>query len=236
MNDQHQTPQMSSTSMPVLSRDGGPIPIAWVEDLFERLAAIVGSAMATVYAGAKPERVKAEWAEALATFSSGEIKRGLAATRTRKFAPNLPEFLHLCRPALDPETAWIEAEAGMRSHAGHMRFAWSHPAVYWAARDFISELRSETFAKQRKRWELALTASFAAGAWASPPDPTLQQLAGPSQQDMVNPVIRERALARIREQRKAMTGFATKAEQVAAQQALAGPLDELLAAQQEMVR
>jgi hypothetical protein len=184
-------------SMPALSRDGGPIPTRWVEDLFERLAAILGASMSNVYASANPDRVKAEWAEALAGFSADEVKRGLAATRTRKFAPHLPEFLHLCRPALDPETAWIEAEQGMASHERGERFAWSHPAVYWAARKVSFELRSESFAKCRKRWESLLSAEFAQGAWCSPPDPTQGRLAAPEQQSF-DPALAQAAREKLR--------------------------------------
>lgn len=162
--------------MHALSPDGSPVPTHWVADLFERLTAILGSSMANVYAAADPRRVQAEWCEALASFSAEEVKRGLAAVRTRRFAPNLPEFLHLCRPALDPETAWIEAEQGMRSHVAGERFAWSHPAVYWAGRDMSFELRTSTFAQCRKRWEAVLSAEFAKGAWAAPADPTHRRI------------------------------------------------------------
>ncbi len=135
--------------------------------------------MANVYASADPARVRAEWAEALAGFTGEEIKRGLAAARTRRFAPNLGEFLHLCRPALDPESAWIEAEQGMRAHAAGERFAWSHPAVYWAAREMQFELRSSRFDDCRKRWTRLLEQQWAARDWLLPPDPTVRRLEAP---------------------------------------------------------
>lgn len=197
-----------------------PIPEAWVERLFERLAAILGARMADIVAGSKPEDVKREWALALAGFGDNEIRRGIASTRTCKFPPNLPEFLHLCRPALDPELAWVEAEEGLRSHAAHERFAWTHPAVYWASRTFAVELRSDTFAKHRKRWQMVLGQEFAKGFWAAPPDPTQRALAAPQQArqvDAINPLLREQAFARLRELRKAMTGFETAEQQAAAQ-------------------
>lgn len=212
-----QNPPTSSTYPPALSPDGSPVPLRWVEDLFERLTAIVGSVMATVYAGADEQRVKAEWAEALAGFSAEEVKRGLAATRTRKFAPNLPEFLHLCRPALDPEVAWIEAEQGMASHAKGERFAWTHPAVYWAGRQFGFELRSSSFEQCRKRWTAALAAEFAKGAWATPADPTQRRIAAPEQQTF-NPELAAQAREKLRELRRKMTGYSTPQEQEAALQ------------------
>jgi hypothetical protein len=204
-------------SMPVLSPDGTPVPTRWVEDLFARLAAIFGGSMSNVYASADPDRVKAEWAEALAGFSAEEVKRGLAATRTRKFAPNLPEFLHLCRPALDPEVAWIEAEQGMASHAKGERFAWTHPAVYWAARQFGYELRSSSFEQCRKRWTATLAAEFAKGAWAAPADPTQRRIAAPEQQTC-NPMMAAQAREKLRELRRRLTGYSTRQEQDAALQ------------------
>ena len=202
--------------MPVLSPDG-PVPTRWVEYLFGRLAAILGGSMSNVYASADPDRVKAEWAEALAGFSADEVKRGLAATRTRRFAPNLPEFLHLCRPALDPELAWIEAEHGMASHTKGERFAWSHPAVYWAGRQFSFELRSSSYEQCRKRWTAALAAEFAKGAWATPADPTQRRIAAPEQQTS-DPELAAQAREKLRELRRKMTGYSTPQEQEAALQ------------------
>ena len=103
--------------MPVLSPDGTPVPTRWVEDLFARLAAIPGGSMSNVYASADPDRVKAEWAEALAGFSAEEVKRGLAATRTRKFAPNLPEFLCTCAGLHSTPRSRGSSRAGHASHA-----------------------------------------------------------------------------------------------------------------------
>ena len=203
--------------MPVLSPDGTPVPTRWVEYLFARLAAILGGSMSNVYASADPDLVKAEWAEALAGFSADEVKRGLAATRTRRFAPNLPEFLHLCRPALDPELAWIEAEHGMASHTKGERFAWSHPAVYWAGRQFSFELRSSSYEQCRKRWAAALTAEFAKGAWATPADPTQRRIAAPEQQTS-DPELAAQAREKLRELRRKMTGYSTPQEQEAALQ------------------
>lgn len=166
-----------STLMPAMSADA--IPIRWVEELFSRLAAVLGKGMADLYAGADPEIVKSEWAEALAGYSVAEIHRGLAATRTNRFAPNLPEFLHRCRPALDPEVAWHEAVKGMAAHSARQAFAWTHVALYWAAAELAFELRTQSFAQCRKRWTAVLEDQFARGAWPPVRDPTLQQLAAP---------------------------------------------------------
>lgn len=176
----HQSPP-SSTSLRALSVDGSPLPARWVEEVFERLSAILGSGMANVYAAASPERVRQEWAEALGEMTAQEIKRGLAAARTRKFAPNLGEFLHLCRPALDPEVAWSEAEEGVSVHADGKVYEWSHPAVYWAAREMQFELRSGSYESNRKRWTRLLERQWQQREWLIPPDPTVKRIAAPEQ-------------------------------------------------------
>lgn len=213
-----------STSPLALSRDGAPVPKHWVEDLFARLSAILGGAMGNVYAGADPELVKGEWAQAIAGFSAKEIQRGLAACRTRKFAPNLGEFLHLCRPALDPEVAWIEAEEGLKAHAAQQPFAWSHPAVYWAAAGMAFDIRSSSFSVQRRRWDRMLAQEFERGAWSEIPDPTARRI-GQFQADPT-PAERERVLGLMRETRRRVSGFSTPADEMAA-------MVERLAAQQE---
>lgn len=192
-----------STFVHALSADGAPVPIRWVEDLFDRLAAIFGGAMANVYASADPAKVKEEWAAALAGFSPDEVKRGLAATRMRRFAPNLGEFLHLCRPALDPELGWIEAEKGLKAHAEGERFAWSHPAVFWAAKAMAYEIRSMPFGQVRKRWDALLGEWFAVGHWPSIPDPTSRRIAA-AEDEIEDPEARARGKQRLREWREAV--------------------------------
>jgi hypothetical protein len=157
----------SSTSTPALSADLSAARVALVEALFERLSATLGSSMLTLYAGIPPAAVKHEWAEALAGFSIEEIKRGLAATRTNRYAPNLPEFLHRCRPSLDDETAWHEAALAV---SGDPRtFAWSHEAVRRASQNFNFELRTRSYRECRARWASEMSrqwARFARGGTA----------------------------------------------------------------------
>lgn len=194
----HRSP-MSSTSP--LARSAESVPPEWVEDLFGRLQAILGTALGNLYAGADPELVKAEWGQALVGFSGDEIRRGLAAVRTRRFAPNLPDFLLLCRPSLDPEVAWAEAEQGFMAHRNGQPFEWSHPAVFWAGRDFAAELRAKGFAEVRKRWEPALARWFAKRQYLPIPDPQAKRLAQ-AQQTMTETFAEEsrERLAKVREQ------------------------------------
>lgn len=207
-----------STSPLALSPDDPSVPISWVEDLFGRLSAILGGAMANVYAAADPELVKAEWSQALVGFNRDEVRRGLAACRTRKFAPNLGEFLHLCRPSLDPEVAWHEAAEGLKAHSDGKAFAWSHPAVYWACRELQVEIRAGSFAAHRKRWEHRLGEWFAAGQWATIPDPTARRITQQSYatQASIDPMSSDEAVERMRQFRARKTGFKSKADEQAA--------------------
>lgn len=175
-------PSMSSTSTQHASAD------AAAATLFGRLFAIVGDQqMRAVYGEADPATVRAEWVAGMqgAGITPAELERGLAATRLRKFAPNLGEFLQLCRPVLDAEIAWHEAAEGMSAFDRGQPFAWSHPAVYWAARGMRQALLESTFQAARRRWEAAMLNEWAKGAWAAPPDP-LRRLpgAGATQRDL----------------------------------------------------
>lgn len=193
----HQSPT-SSTSSLALSPDGSPVPTHWVEDLFQRLTACFGAtSMAALYGGIEPSIVKDEWAAGLADLTSSEVQRGLVACRSRKggYAPNLPDFVLLCRPGLDPETAWHEAEAGLRSHADGIAFAWSHPAVFHAAREMQFELRGQSFKAMEKRWASVLTRSWAKRIWGSIPDPTAKRIEPP--QHSLTPTARENGLAEL---------------------------------------
>jgi hypothetical protein len=211
-HDQNHRPPTSSTSLRVLSADGSPVPLHWVEDLFGRLAAILGNtAMATLYAGADLERVKAEWAEALATFTADEVMRGVSSVRLRKFAPNLPEFLHLCRPVLDAEVAWHEA-----SNARGRGHQWSHPAVYWAASEMGYEMRNGTYQQHRKRWDALMAAQWQRRDWPAPPL-QIPHTPRPRQQPIDGvPVPKEAVTAMLHDLRTRLTGHPTRAAEEAA--------------------
>ena len=96
--------------------------------------------------------VKDTWSDALAGYSADEIRRGLSACQTKIFPPTLPEFLMLCRPPIDPESAYIEA-CKQLSERDRGRDTWSHPAIFWAAMAYgVYEMRSSTWQMARSRW------------------------------------------------------------------------------------
>lgn len=167
--------QALSTWNPGALTDPGAVPVAWVEMIFTRLSAQLGSKVADLYGGVPPATVKAEWADALAGFDPSEISRGLKCCQTRVFAPTLGEFLRLCRPALDAETAWLEAADGMAQRVTGETGDWTHPAVYRAARGLEHELRSGSFKEHRRMWEWRLERELRKG-WGNPVPPSLMRL------------------------------------------------------------
>lgn len=140
-----------------------------IGQLFKRLQAQLGNKIDDLYARANPDLVQREWAQGLFEFTTEEVARGVAACRGRKFAPTLGEFLHLCRPCLDPEMAWHEAQAGLAERRQGRDGTWSHPAVYRAACVMNGDLVHGQFRGHRNRWEHVLCAEFAKGFVESVP-------------------------------------------------------------------
>lgn len=77
------------------------LPDAWVERLFDHMAALYGSKFADLWRGSDPAKVKAMWASKLGGFAEKPkaIKAALDALDERPFPPTLPEFIQLCRDA-----------------------------------------------------------------------------------------------------------------------------------------
>lgn len=157
-----------------LQTDRQPMPMAWVDRLFMRLSVMYGQQFAAQWASVDEQAMKAAWAQDLAGFSGEEIAAGVEACKSRRYVPNLPEFMMLCRPALDPVTAHAEAVLGMQDRKRGEQGEWSHPAVYWAAvRVGAHDLLNQSFSVIRARWEKELRESFAKGAWVPVPAPSL---------------------------------------------------------------
>lgn len=77
------------------------IPRHWVDALFRKFIAFYGSAWTQKYGsvGLTIDELAEEWSIELGGLSGEEMARGVAACRSLKFPPSLPEFLTLCRPA-----------------------------------------------------------------------------------------------------------------------------------------
>lgn len=148
------------------------IPLPWAARLIQRLQALYGAQFSRQWEGVSTSRLIEVWAEELAGYSADEIRRGLDACRSQKFPPTLPEFLLMCRPAMDPAAAFQAAVVGLEARRRGERGEWPHPAVFWAAvKVGQHDMLNIGWNGLRSRWETALRDQFAADTWDPVPDP-----------------------------------------------------------------
>lgn len=136
---------MTSEQRPLqLSPDAGrepsstALPTAWIERIFQLMSAYFGKSFADQWAGCDIESVKQVWADELGRLKPQQIALGMEACKRggRRFAPNLPEFLEMCKPT--PESLGIPAkpiaftEALAISCGQKRREDCSHPVVWHA--------------------------------------------------------------------------------------------------------
>lgn len=144
-------------------------PDEWIEKRFAWFAAMWGSKFADLWRGCNLAEVKALWAKELSALTPEERARGYAACRTRDWPPTLPEFLKLCRPPVDFESAYREAVEQMAKRDMGAD-TWLSPAIFWAAVTIGAfELRNSTWNAIEKRWRRVLQAELDKGEW--PPIP-----------------------------------------------------------------
>ena len=122
-----------------------------IEQLFERFEKLYGTRFTDMWSN-DPAGVKRAWTDALAGYSVGEVKAGLAACRTKPWPPTLPEFLLLCRPAPDFERTFVEAQEQV-SKRQFGEDKWSNKAIYWTAVEFgFHDLRAMSWTQAKNRW------------------------------------------------------------------------------------
>jgi hypothetical protein len=159
------TPQLSTSE---------PLPTAWIEKLFERMAALYGSKFADMWRGTDPEQVKALWSQELGKLSREEVTKGAQALMTLEWPPSLPQFINLCRPKLDAQKAFVEALNGLVARDRGEVGVWSHPAVFWAAVSVGGfDMKNSTYPQIQARWRVALEDELAKGDWAEIPKPVV---------------------------------------------------------------
>jgi hypothetical protein len=134
--------------------------MAWVERLFQRFFAMYGSRFTSMWSSPDEgmrHQVKEVWAEGLLGYSGSEIRQGLAACKSKIWPPTLPEFLLLCRPAIDVERSWYEAKTGAQERQTGKNGQWSSLAVFWAYVEFGSfDLLHGVYETHKKRWQMIL--------------------------------------------------------------------------------
>jgi hypothetical protein len=143
----------SLTSLPSGSADR--LPARYVERIFQRMEDFYGTLWADRYGVFPRDRVMATWAEELGDMTADELRVGIAACRTAKFPPTLPEFRLMCRPPLDAAQAYFEAVEQLERRK-HGEDRWSSPVVYWAAAKIGNDIANHTYEQMRSRWAKAL--------------------------------------------------------------------------------
>jgi len=150
------------------------LPKAWIERLFERMAFTYGKKFSDQWGGVEVEGMKRFWAEKLAGYSGAELKRGVDALDTREWPPSLPEFLKLCRPAIDPVIAYYEALNGSQARSKGQVGTWTSPAIFWAYSAIGAfDFNNVPFTQLKPRWERALGEQVAKGEWPEIPEPNI---------------------------------------------------------------
>lgn len=151
------------------------LPRSWVQKIFRRLGAQQGAKLATLFKGTNLDDLEAEWAVSLFGFRSEEIDRGLNRASTFDWQMTLPAFKKLCRPCLDPEYAFYEAQTCLKQRQDGEVGDWSHPAVFRAAARMSAELNSgEPFTRYRTRWTALMELELDRGWGADVPAPKRQ--------------------------------------------------------------
>jgi hypothetical protein len=127
-----------------------------IDQLFARLEAMYPQRWrASFPSGAAIEAWRETWSDAFdeEKVSPQDVGDAVRACRRKyDWPPSLTEFLKLCKPAMDPESAYVEAckQISARDNGSD---TWSNPAIYWAAREYgVHELRQSTWASAKMRW------------------------------------------------------------------------------------
>ena len=119
-----------------------------------------GARFADAWRGCDMEVVKADWAFELRDFNVPELRRGIESLRTRDWPPMLPEFLKLCRPAIDPEGSYVEAVREYRKRFADGNDEWTRNEIFWAAAAVgYHDLMTHPYQHIRGRWKAALEAA-----------------------------------------------------------------------------
>lgn len=151
------------------------VPLSWVKNLFQRMQSCYGKHFLDMWTNTDMESVMGMWAQQMATMTHDELRRGVAALMTRDWPPTLPEFVKMCKPSIDPETAYYEALEQGRARDEAKPNVWSSPAIYWAWRAVgPHEFRSQSYPALKARWAKALADEVGKGQWAAIPETVLQ--------------------------------------------------------------
>lgn len=121
--------------------------------LFDRFVIMYGKRFLDMWSGIDPAKLKEAWAEEIEGYTVDELKRGVEGCKGKEWPPTLPEFLNLCRPPMNYEAAFREAQLNIVKRDRGEVPEWSSRAVYWAYVQFGHfDLRNSDYNSARKRW------------------------------------------------------------------------------------
>lgn len=153
-----------------------------------------GSKFADAWPGIDVEQLKSLWSEELGAYSRTEIARGVTGLKTRAWPPTLPEFLMLCRPPIEPGTAYAEACSKFTRWSDGEAVEWSRPEIFWAAKTIgLWDFRNIPYRQLEARWKQALD-----DAPNTEPLAPLKKIAATSAA-YADPVVRERVAQGLRD-------------------------------------
>ena len=159
-----------------------PIPEKWVDALFAKMSAYYGNKFADMWRDSNMQSVKAVWHQELSKLTRDEFAAGANALSTQEWCPTLPQFIKLCRPAIDFTVAYYEALNGIAAREKGDIGEWSHPAIYWASTKIGAfDFKHQGYSAIKVRWEKALSDELAKGAWEAIPEARIALPAPPTQ-------------------------------------------------------
>ena len=164
------------------SMPNNKIPTSWVDALFVKMSNLYGNKFKLMWEGQDINQVKSVWAEELGKLTRDEIAKGANALMTQEWPPTLPQFIKLCRPAIDSVAAYYEAVNGVVAREHGNMGEWSHPAIFWASVKIGAfDLKNQSYSNVKGRWEKALDEELSKGQWKDIPQPAIA-LPAPSKQ------------------------------------------------------
>jgi len=133
MNMTQKTPSQSKPQ-PSASPDwpSNALPAHWIDSLLTRFEVYYGDKFHRQWANVPRDTMRKQWAVDLARLTKEELAAGVEALKGEAWPPTLPEFLNLCKPEIDIDSALHEACYQMRMRQDG-RDQWSNPALFWAA-------------------------------------------------------------------------------------------------------
>lgn len=104
------------------------------------------------------ETAMMDWRVDLADLTVMQVATGMDASRDYKYIPSLPEFRRMCRPPLDLESLFNEAQVMLQRRRDNKPEQWSDPVAFWAACKFpFAEFVSASYTVMAARWRHAVT-------------------------------------------------------------------------------